>query len=187
MNKKIAPALGGVVLLGSLAACGSTHTVFPSSAESASTSYPVSTPSEAPAPAQSSSTAIVTTNKLSTLTCNMVSGKEDSPTGDGKVPTLTPAITVQNTSGSPLNLIQYLGGAVMFDIWYLNSAGGVVSLDDEDPDLASPYDDANMALSPSQTTTFTAQPDPISGQVPDNENETGQGVTACKAMFFADD
>jgi hypothetical protein len=127
---------------------------------------------------------IVTTNRLSTLTCNMVPGEEDSPTGDGpKVRTLTPAITVQNTSGSPLNLIQYTGGAVMFDIWYLNSAGGVVSEDTQDPDLASPYDNANMALSPGQTTTFTAATNPISGQVPDNENETGQGVTVCKAMF----
>jgi hypothetical protein len=171
---KITTALVGIALLGSLAACSST----------APTSYPASTPSEASAPAQSSSVPNVTTNRLSTLTCNIVPGKEDSPTGDGpKVPTLTPVIIVKDTSGSPLNLIQYTGGAVMFDIWYLNSAGGVVSEDTQDPDLASPYDNANMALSPGQTTTFTAQPNPISGQVPDNENEAGQGVTACKAMF----
>ena len=101
--------------------------------------------------------------------------------------TLTPAITVKNTSESPLNLPQYLGGAVQFDIWYLNSAGGTISVDTEDPGLASPYDDASRALSPGQSTTFTAQPNPISGQVPDNEDEAGQGVTGCRAMFVASD
>jgi hypothetical protein len=42
---------------------------------------------------------------------------------------------------------------------------------------------ATHGRSPGQTTTFTAQPNPISGEVPSNENEAGQGVTACKAMF----
>ena len=184
MNKKVGSALGGIVLLISLAACGSTRTVYVSPPQSAPASYPASTPAETYAAPQSSGGAIITTNRLSTLTCNMVPGEEDSPDGDGsQVPTLTPAITVQNTSGSPLNLIQYTGGAVMFDIWYLNAAGDVVSEDTQDPDLASQYDNADISLSPGQTTTFTAQPDPISGQVAATENETGQGVTECKAMF----
>lgn len=188
MNKKITSTLCGIVFVGSLAACSSTHTVAASSPNSAPTSDPASTPSEASASTQAASVPNVTTNRLSTLTCNMVPGKEDSPTGNGpQVRTLTPAITVKNTSGSPLNLIQYLGGAVQFDIWYLNTSGGVVSEDTEDPDLASPYDDANMALSPGQGTTFTAQHNPISGQVPDNEDEAGQGVTGCRAMFVAYD
>ena len=87
--------------------------------------------------------------------------------------TLTPAITVKNTSSSPLNLIQYLGGAVQFDIWFLNSSGGVVSLDEEDPDLGSAYDNATTALAPGQSTMFTAQLNPISGEVPQNENMAG--------------
>lgn len=184
MNKNITTTIGTIVLLGGLAACSSDHTVYVASPESAQTSYPASAASEASTPAQSSGGPYVTTNRLSTLTCTMVPGEEDSPDTEGaKVPTLTPAITVQNTSGSPLNLIQYTGGAVMFDIWYFNSGGEVVSEDTQDADLASPYDDADMALSPGQTTTFTAQANPISGQVPDDENETGQGVSACKAMF----
>jgi hypothetical protein len=182
---KTTTAIAGVALVLGLAACGNTHTVYVPSV-----AVPVSQAPSSPAasfsdpPDQSSSAGITTFNRLSSVTCSMVAGEEDSPTGDGpKVPTLTPAITVLNTSESPLNLIQYTGGAVMFDIWFLNSAGGVVGEDTQDPDLASPYDDASMALNPGQTTTFTAQQNPISGQVPDNENESGQGVTACKAMF----
>lgn len=180
---KITTAYAGITLLGSVAACSSAHTVYVPPAQApqspAATSSPAasfSDPSD-----QNSSAGITTFNRLSSVTCKMVAGTDTVV--DDQEPTLTPAITVQNTSGSPLNLIQYTGGAVMFDIWYLNSAGGVVSEDTQDPDLASPYDNADMALNPGQTTTFTAQPNPMSGQVPGNENEAGQGVTACKAMF----
>jgi hypothetical protein len=161
---KVTIALAGIGLLASLAACSNNA----SSSPAASFSDP---------PDQDSSAGITTFNRLSSLACKMVAGTDTVV--DQQQPTLTPVITVKNTSGSSLNLIQYTGGAVMFDIWYLNSAGGVVSEDTQDPDLASPYDNANMALSPGQTTTFTAQPNSISGEVPGNENETGQGVSAC--------
>jgi hypothetical protein len=171
---KVTIALAGIALLGGLAACSNNASSSPAASRSPAASF--SDP-----PDQDSSAGITTFNRLSSLTCKMVAGTDTVI--DQQQPTLTPVITVKNTSGSPLNLIQYTGGAVMFDIWYLNSAGGVVSEDAQDPDLASPYDNANMALSPGQTTTFTAQPNSISGEVPDNENETGDGVTACKAMF----
>ena len=174
MNK-ITTALAGIALLAGPAACSNTGSV-PSAQAPNSPAASFSDP-----PDQDSSAGITTFNRLSSLTCKMVAGTDTVI--DSQEPTLTPAITVKNTSGSPLNLIQYTGGAVMFDIWYLNSAGGVVSEDTQDPDLASQYDNADMALNPGQTTTFTAQSSPISGEVPSNENEAGQGVTACKAMF----
>jgi hypothetical protein len=165
-------ALAGIALIGSLAACSSNNVGSPTASFSAP-------------PERYSSAGITTFNRLSSLTCKMVAGTDTVI--DQQEQTLTPAITVKNTSSAALNLIQYLGGAVMFDIWYLNSSGGLVSEDAQDPDLASPYDNANMALSPGQTTTFTAQPNPISGEVPDNENVAGQDVTTCKAMFVAYD
>jgi hypothetical protein len=134
-------------------------------------------------PDQHSSAGVTTFNRLSSLTCKMVAGTDTVI--DEQEPTLTPAITVTNTSSQPLNLIDYLGGAVQFDIWYLGPSGQTVSIDTEDSNLASPYDNANMALAPGQNTTFTIEPNPISGE--DMDNEYGQGVTGCRAMFVAYD
>ena len=183
-NQKM--ALGGLVILGSLAACSSAHTVVPLSQGSAS-DVPAASPRSlsAPPPPNSAEGGITTTNRRSTLTCTMVAGTDTVV--DQQKATLTPAITVKNTSSSPLDLTQYLGGAVQFDIWFLNSSGGVVSTDEQDPDLASAYDNGTTDLAPGQSTTFTAAPGPISGEVPQKENMAGQGVTACKAMFVSYD
>jgi hypothetical protein len=165
-------ALSGIALVGA-AACSSTHNVYDPLPQGPAADVPAASPSSfsAAPPSTSADGSITTTNRLSTLTCKMVAGTDTVI--DEQDATLTPAITVKNTSSSPLNLIQYLGGAVQFDIWFLNSSGGVVSLDEEDPDLGSAYDNATTALAPGQSTMFTAQLNPISGEVPQNENMAG--------------
>jgi len=115
----------------------------------------------------------------------MVHGTDDGPTGTE--PTYTPAITVTNTSNSALNLQDYLGGAVTYDIWFLNSDGNVVYYDQEDVDMGWPSS-FHGTLGPGDRVTYTAYYNSniglgVPAQEDMDQQPDGNSVTQCKAMF----
>ena len=159
MNK-LTVVLGGIALTG-LAACSRSYTV-----EVGPTSLP-------PAADQTAAPAQTTPADSYAVSCKMATGPVNSFTGN---PSFIPEITVKNTGSATLTLpdMAESNSAISFDVKFMNTSGGLVT---EDQAMGPNQDTATIA--PGASFTFT----PIQNNGVVNDDEAGNGVTACSATL----
>jgi hypothetical protein len=165
--KKLTVVVGGIALAG-LAACSRSYTV-----EVGSTSLPPAAGQSAAAQPAAAAPAQTSSGDSFAVSCKMATGPVNSFTGN---PSLIPEISVKNTGSSTLALpdMAASNSAISFDVKFMNTSGGLVT---EDQSMLPNQDSATIA--PGASFTFT----PIQNNGVVNDDEAGDGVTACTATM----